>query len=50
MCVIAPPLTYPLSGHVQVDSGWCVEDHPRVFGMKPVGAGVVDEEAEAVGG
>ncbi len=38
------------SGDVEVDAGWRVEDEPGVLGVDAVGAGVVDEEGQAVGG
>jgi hypothetical protein len=38
------------SGDVEVDAGWCVEDESGFLGVDAVGAGVVDEEGEAVGG
>lgn len=38
------------SGHVDVDAGWGFEDDPGLLGVDAMGAGVVDEEGEAVGG
>ena len=35
---------------VDVDACGRLEDHPGLLGVDAVGAGVVDEEAEAVGG
>jgi hypothetical protein len=34
---------------VDVHSCWCLEDHPCLLRVDAVGAGVVDEETEAVG-
>ena len=39
-----------LLARVDVDSGRSLEDHSRFLGVDAVGAGVVDEEREAVGG
>ena len=37
-------------GEVDVDAGWCGQDELGLVGSQGVGAGVVDEVAEAVGG
>ena len=39
----------PDLGVVEVDACGCFEDHPGLFGVDAVGAGVVDEEPHAVG-
>ena len=43
-----PPLTGQSPG-VDVDACGRLEDHPGLLGVDAVGAGMVDEEAEAVG-
>ena len=50
-CVLSPRLPYVgLSRGVEVNSNWRLDDHPGLLGVNGPGAGVVDEESQAVRG